>query len=218
MSEKNPPPPTPDAAKTTPPPPWLMAYVGTGFEFDTLPETNGSPEIAIVGRSNVGKSSLVNFLSGQNKLARVSRTPGRTQAIHLFSVNDAAFYLVDLPGYGFALSPRDSQAEWARVMQVFFEKRKTLKAVMFLVDIRRTLNEEDLGLIAWFRSLGLRILIVQTKADKEKKSQWKIRAAERADILHLSSHNIVTVSTLSKLGLDLLKRALTTLVGVGSGG
>lgn len=201
----------PATPSATPLSPWLMSYVGTGFEFDTLPATNGNPEIAIVGRSNVGKSSLVNFLSGQSKLARVSRTPGRTQAIHLFSVNHETFYLVDLPGYGFALSPRDSQAEWARVMQTFFEKRKTLKAVMFLVDIRRTLNEEDLGLIAWFRSLGLRLLIVQTKADKEKKHLWKIRATERAEILNLSAHNIVTVSTQSKLGLDLLKSALTTI-------
>ncbi|MGH7442805.1 MAG: ribosome biogenesis GTP-binding protein YihA/YsxC, partial [bacterium] len=128
-----------------------------------LPESG--PEIALAGRSNVGKSSLLNALCGQEALARVSKTPGRTRALHFFKT-DVGFTLVDFPGYGFAKGPSKDRAAWKALIEAYLLSRKTLKAVAVLVDSRHEPGPEDRGLFDWLNSLKKDALCVATKADK----------------------------------------------------
>jgi GTP-binding protein len=123
------------------------------------------PEIALAGRSNVGKSSLLNALCGHEKLARVSNTPGRTRALHFFKT-DAGFTLVDFPGYGFAKGPNQHRAEWRTLIEAYLTGRKQLKAVAVLVDSRHEPTEDDRGLFDWLNSLNKNALCVATKIDK----------------------------------------------------
>lgn len=128
-----------------------------------LPE-NG-PEIALVGRSNVGKSSLLNALCGHEALARVSKTPGRTRAIHFFKT-DAGLTLVDFPGYGFAKGPSGDRQAWKSLIEAYLTRRTCLKAVAVLVDSRHEPSADDRGIFDWLNSLKMNAVCVATKADK----------------------------------------------------
>lgn len=133
--------------------------------------TDGRPELALVGRSNVGKSSLINALVGRRNLARTSSTPGKTRTINFYLINQA-FYLVDLPGYGFA---RVSQAErelWRHRIQDYLEKRSQLVGVIQLIDFRHPPEESDRTMAEWLASRGLPWVVVATKVDKVGRSRW----------------------------------------------
>ena len=123
------------------------------------------PEIAFAGRSNVGKSSLINTLLNRKKLARTSNTPGRTQEINFFRVNDRLNF-VDLPGYGYAKVPETIRKQWGPMVETYLRERRTLKLVVLILDIRREPSEEDRQLIDWLRFYSLRCLVVLTKIDK----------------------------------------------------
>ena len=123
------------------------------------------PEVAFAGRSNVGKSSLINVLVNRRGLVRTSSTPGRTQLLNFFTINDA-FSLVDLPGYGFAKVPLAVKKEWGPMVRTFLESRTSLRAVVLLFDIRRVPREEDLQLLDWLEELEIPTIPVITKADK----------------------------------------------------
>jgi len=125
------------------------------------------PEVAIVGRSNVGKSSAINCLVNHKGLAKVGKTPGKTQTINFFHVltNGSPFMLVDLPGYGFAKVPDRVQQQWAPLIEAFFQSRKNLRGVIMLVDSRRV-QDSDRDMLAWVSQLQLPIMLVATKADK----------------------------------------------------
>jgi len=123
------------------------------------------PEIALAGRSNVGKSSLLNALCGQEKLARVSKTPGRTRALHFFQT-DVGLTLVDFPGYGFAKGPNKDREAWKGLIEAYLSNRPQLKAVVVLVDSRHEPSDEDRGLFDWLNSIKKNALCVGTKADK----------------------------------------------------
>ncbi len=123
------------------------------------------PEIAFAGRSNVGKSSLINKMLGRKKLVKVSATPGKTQGINFFQVGDS-FHLVDLPGYGFAKVPKAMQNAWQSLISSYLGNRQTLKCVVVIVDIRHEAKANDTQLIDWLRSLGIPFLPVYTKIDK----------------------------------------------------
>jgi GTP-binding protein len=125
---------------------------------------DGLPEIAFAGRSNAGKSSALNTLCGQKQLARVSKTPGRTQLINMFSVPGGRF--ADLPGYGFAEVPKDIRRAWGRLIGDFLEGRANLRAVVQIMDIRHPLTPFDVQMLEWGANRGLRCLILLTKADK----------------------------------------------------
>jgi GTP-binding protein len=128
------------------------------------------PEIAFLGRSNVGKSSLINALTGQKGLAFTSNTPGRTQTINFYRV-DGAFYLVDLPGYGYARVPPGHQLEWKKLIEQYLEKRETLKLSCLILDPRRGWTEKDLDLKRWLEYHGRQYLVVATKTDKLNQSE-----------------------------------------------
>lgn len=123
------------------------------------------PEIAIIGKSNVGKSSLINALTSRKSLARVSHTPGRTQQINFFKVRDM-FLLVDLPGYGYAKVSKSQHANWEKMILRYFERRETLTLVLLLVDSRHGLKQNDIDVADLLDSLGIHYWIVFTKSDK----------------------------------------------------
>ena len=138
---------------------------------------NGLAQIAFAGRSNVGKSTLLNCLVNQKKLAKTSKTPGRTRLINLFLINDQ-YYFVDLPGYGYAKAPKKEKNEWDRLVETYFQKRENLKGLILLLDCRRTPNADDLMLLGWLRQENIKFTIALTKADKLSKSRLVDRVRE----------------------------------------
>jgi GTP-binding protein len=138
------------------------------------------PEIAVVGRSNVGKSSLINALVSQD-VAHTSRTPGRTRLLNWFRVEakGGAFFMVDLPGYGYAEVPRNMRASWRPLIESYLSNRATLRAVLLLIDIRRGVEEEELDFVPWLIDAGIDVIPVLTKADKLAKNR---RAPVQAEV------------------------------------
>lgn len=134
--------------------------------------TDGLPEFAFVGRSNVGKSSLLNRLLGRKSLARVSGKPGKTQQINFFRINER-FRLVDLPGYGYASVSKTERAKFAKLMETYLSHRDVLVRIMHLIDIRHDPTKDDVQVHAWLMALGVPICVVATKSDKISKSAVK---------------------------------------------
>lgn len=128
------------------------------------------PEIAFVGRSNVGKSSLINALVGRKSLAKTSNTPGRTQLINFFTVNSSLFF-VDLPGYGFAKVPRSVKKDWGDMIETYLRERRNLALVVFILDVRRDPSAEDLSLRDWLDHYRIPYAAILTKADKLSNQQ-----------------------------------------------
>lgn len=128
------------------------------------------PEIAFVGRSNVGKSSLINALVGRKSLAKTSNTPGRTQLINFFTVNSSLFF-VDLPGYGFAKVPRSVRKDWGDMIETYLRERRNLALVVFILDVRRDPSAEDLSLRDWLDHYRIPYAAILTKADKLSNQQ-----------------------------------------------
>lgn len=191
--------------------PLRMEFVTSASKLEELPAAE-VPEIAIVGRSNVGKSSLLNYLAGQKQLARVSSTPGRTQLMNVFNVERGVFRLIDLPGYGFAVSPRETQAHWATAMRTFFEKRSSLLGVLFLMDVRREVTEEDVSLAQWFLQQDMNVLLILTKCDKLTKAQLGVIIRQRNEQLGIPPGMVVTTSTIQKMGLPEVMSGLAGLL------
>jgi GTP-binding protein len=142
------------------------------------------PEVAFVGRSNVGKSSLINTLLRRKQLARTSNTPGRTQVINFFDINNELLF-VDLPGYGFAKVPEAVKREWGPMIEAYLRDRECLKLVVFILDIRREPSKEDLALKVWLDYYGRKTLFVLTKSDKLSRSEIKNRRSYIQKILAL---------------------------------
>lgn len=130
------------------------------------------PEIAFAGRSNVGKSSLINTLLNRKKLVKTSNTPGKTQTINFFNVNDHLIF-ADLPGYGFARVPEEIKKTWRLMIERYLLNRQTLKSVVFIIDIRRNPTEWDLQMKSWLEENGIDYILVATKTDKVTKRERK---------------------------------------------
>lgn len=148
----------------------------------------------------------------QKQLARFSNTPGRTQTINLFAAENSAFFLVDLPGYGYAESSHATQAHWEKEMQKFFEERTGLFAIFILIDIRREIQREDESLSRWFQQLGLKVICIQTKCDKIHKSKWQQLREIHAKKLALHPSQVITTSADKKLGLNEIFRNMAGLL------
>jgi GTP-binding protein len=136
--------------------------------------------VAFAGRSNVGKSSLLNVLVNRKSLARTGSTPGRTQALNFFLV-DGRFYFVDLPGYGYARVAREVKRSWPHMVETYLRNRPNLKAVVVIVDIRRALGEEDVEFIEWLGQEGKNVILVLTKVDKltRREREARVRQMEK---------------------------------------
>ena len=159
------------------------------------------PEIAFAGRSNVGKSSLINVLVNRKALVRTSSTPGRTQLINFFDVN-GTFTLVDLPGYGFAKVPLEVKKQWGPMMQTYLSNRANLRGVVLIIDVRRIPKEEDIQMFEWLRTFGIPPILVVTKCDKVSKSQRERHIAAIAGELGVARGEICSFSALSRDGSE----------------
>jgi GTP-binding protein len=162
------------------PPLRSVRHVGAAVDPSACPSL-GLPEIAFAGRSNVGKSALLNALCGVRGLARVSGRPGRTRELQFFVMNEA-LALVDLPGYGYASVSRATRAGWRGLVEGYLARRKTLRAVVLVLDVRRNPGEEERALTEWLRARGIAMLPVATKCDKISKAALfgRLRALEGA--------------------------------------
>lgn len=172
-----------------------------GVKMEQFP-TTGLPEIAFAGKSNVGKSSLINGLINRKALARTSGTPGKTRTINYYNVENIV-YFVDLPGYGYAKAAKSSREQWGKMIEYYLKKRLELKMVVLLVDIRHEPNENDKIMVNWVRGNGLNPLIIATKADKLNRSQLGKHTAMIKNALNLREDEIVIpFSSVTKLGRD----------------
>ncbi|MFO7738611.1 MAG: ribosome biogenesis GTP-binding protein YihA/YsxC [Desulfatiglandaceae bacterium] len=165
-----------------------VKFLKSAFRQTQFPPPN-MPEIAFAGRSNVGKSSLINILVNRRGLARTSAKPGRTQAINFFEL-DRRLYLVDLPGYGYARVPVQIRKSWEQMVETYLRGRENLKAVVVILDIRREPTLGDKQLLEWLEHYGIHPIVVLTKADKLSRQQ----ARKRPDILKRQFGGIFHVS------------------------
>ena len=168
------------------------------------------PEIAVVGRSNVGKSSLINSLTGQDGLARTSRTPGRTRLVNWFEI-DGKFHLVDLPGYGYAEVTKAMRESWRPLIESYLSERKTLAGVMLLIDVRRGVQDEELDFAPWLEARGTPIVVALTKSDKLAKNKRMLEVTKAKKALGLK-RDPIAVSAQSGEGIDVLWRGVVGLL------
>jgi GTP-binding protein len=162
------------------------------------------PEVAIVGRSNAGKSSFINALVGQ-KIAKVSQTPGKTRLLNFFELGDQV-YLVDCPGYGYAAGNLDEALGWREMIETYFKQRETLKGVILIMDIRRDWDAEEELLKEWLVHRGLPWALLLNKADKMSRSQALNRSAQIKK--HVGDARVFILSSTKKTGFDEVKNIL----------
>ena len=169
------------------------------------------PEIAFAGRSNVGKSSLINRLLRRSKAARVSNTPGRTREINFFRVNDQ-FILVDLPGYGYAKVSKDRKMEWKPMIEGYLRGSATLRGIVQLLDIRHDPTNDDIQMLDFLAEVSVPTMIVMTKTDKLTKSQAATRITAIVSSLGLDEEQVIPFSAVTGAGRDDLAEAVMSLV------
>jgi GTP-binding protein len=169
------------------------------------------PEIAFAGRSNVGKSSLINILVNRKHLVKTSSTPGRTQLINFFVINET-FSFVDLPGYGYARVPKSVKKNWGPMIETYFSTRETLKGVVFIMDIRRMPDQKELNLIDWFNHINIYSILILTKADKLSKTKQINQHLSIAKTLSVDKKELILFSTKSRQGKDAVWYAIKKLL------
>lgn len=174
------------------------------------PETT-LPEVAFAGRSNVGKSSLLNRLIRRKAFARVSRTPGRTREINFFEVN-ARFVLVDLPGYGYARISKERRAEWRPLIEGYLRRSTNLRGVVQLIDVRRDPTDDDLQLLDFLSEIGVPTIVAVTKVDKLSTSAASARIHKLTAALGLDADQVIAFSAQTGLGRDELAAAIVALM------
>ena len=174
--------------------------------------TEGLPEVAFAGRSNVGKSSLINALLNRKKLVQVSSTPGKTRLINFFKINQK-FYFVDLPGYGYARVSRLMQQGWQKLIESYLLNSRFLKGVVVLIDIRHPITEADLQLIEWLAGHEIETVIVGTKADKLSGNKLQTQIASNNKILQkIGVDPLLPFSAITGRGKQELWQAITRLI------
>lgn len=186
-------------------PPLQLRFVMSGTGVEGLPPTRG--EVAIVGRSNVGKSSLINSIANRKGLAKVSKTPGRTQLLNLFELPDGTT-VMDLPGYGFANAPASVRATWPEMIEGYLLGRKNLRAVIALIDAEVGPTKNDTQTLAWLRSHGLPVKVIATKHDKVKPSKRETRKKDLAEGCLLTPKDILWVSSAKGVNVDELRHRI----------
>ena len=171
------------------------------------------PEIAFTGRSNVGKSSLINTLVNRKHLVKTSSTPGRTQLINFFIVN-RAFSFVDLPGFGYAKVPAAVRRSWGPMVETYLSTRKTLKGVVLIMDLRRIPGIQELNFIEWLSDHTIPKILVLTKSDKLSKNKQNTQKKSIAEALGVPKEQPILFSAKSRMGKDDLWDALEELIDV----
>ncbi|AKU89786.1 ribosome biogenesis GTP-binding protein YihA/YsxC [Vulgatibacter incomptus] len=189
-------------------------FVKSAVEPETWPPAE-RPEIAFVGRSNVGKSSMLNRLSGRKALARVSNTPGRTRLLNFFDLtiergaSREILRICDLPGYGFAKVSKTERANWSQMIGAYLEEREALKAVVVIIDVRIGPTDDDLEMLRWLDAEGRRSIVVATKLDKLPKAKRAGRLRQIEVQLQMTARSLLGFSSEEGLGRDeLLGRIL----------
>jgi len=188
-----------------------VAFVKGVVSLDGLPPSD-RPEFAFAGRSNVGKSSLINALCNRKSLARASNTPGRTQEINFFDVAEGRFWMVDLPGYGFANAPKANVDAWSQLNLNYLRRRPKLKRVFALIDSRRGIGDVDIGVMEQLDSAAVQYQVVLTKIDKIKKSEVAdVVAATKAALMKQPAAHPHVIATSSEKGLGIPELRATIL-------
>lgn len=162
----------------------------------------GIPEIALVGRSNVGKSSTVNTLLNRRNFARISQTPGKTRTINFYLINDE-FFFTDLPGYGYAKIAKSEKDKWGKIMERYLEDREELCAIFLLVDIRHEPTNDDVMMYEWIKHFGYNCVVIATKSDKISRGQYQKHINIIRKKLQLDSdEKVIPISSLKKTGVE----------------
>ena len=162
----------------------------------------GIPEIALAGRSNVGKSSIINTLLNRRNFARTSQTPGKTRTLNFYLINNE-FYFVDLPGYGYAKIAKSEKEKWGGIMERYLESRQELCSIFLLVDIRHEPTADDKLMYEWIKHFGYNCVVIATKADKISRGQYqKHISIIRKKLQMESSEKVIPVSSLKKTGVE----------------
>ncbi len=181
-------------------------FIKSAHEPDQFPR-HMFPEVAFSGRSNVGKSSLINMLLGRKKAARISSTPGRTRSINFYRVDDR-FCLVDLPGYGYSRVSEEEQEKWAYLIEDYLHYRRNLRGIIQIVDSRHEPSKDDHLMMDWLLSADMEYIIAATKCDKLNRSQLKPRRKMIAEKLNVEQNKVLLTSAKTRKG----KKRLTTFV------
>jgi GTP-binding protein len=187
-----------------------VEFVTSAMHVSQLPADEGR-EVAFSGRSNVGKSSLINALCRRRKLVRVSKSPGRTQALNCFQI-DSGRRLIDLPGYGFAKVPTQVQSKWRNLVESYLQQRQSLVGLVVIMDARHPLQKLDWQMLAWCEQLPKPILLVLNKADKLSKSaalQVQADVAKQLSAYALDDFSLLIASATRHTGVDKLRQAVT---------
>ncbi len=169
------------------------------------------PEIAFAGRSNVGKSSLINTLVNRKRLVKTSSTPGRTQLINFFNINEE-FSFVDIPGYGYAKVPPSVKKTWGPMIETYITTRKTIKGVVLIMDIRRIPRLEEMNMLDWLNHYDIPSVPVLTKSDKLSKTRQQKQLREIANTLSADKDNLILFSAKSRQGKDEVWGAVKKLI------
>ena len=189
-----------------------VSLAAVGVKMSQYPD-DGKPEIAFAGKSNVGKSTLINAMIGRKALARTSSQPGKTRTINFYNVEDI-LYFVDLPGYGYAKAPRTEIEKWGKMIEEYLNKRETLRGIVMLVDIRHEPGENDRLMYDWLKHYGYDIIIAATKKDKIKRSQIQKQLSLIKNTLKLAPEDrLIAFSGETKDGVEELWEELEKLLG-----
>lgn len=189
-------------------------YITSAVKPDQYP-AGSLPEIALAGRSNVGKSSLINALVQRRGLARVSQQPGKTQTLNFYLINNS-IYLVDFPGYGFARVPKEVKRQWATMIEQYLFSRENLTAVMQLVDIRHPPSKEDVEMFEFLKKYQHQIILVCTKADKISKGRWQHHLKVIKQHLQVRPEDLlIPCSAVTGAGIEALRDNIAQLTHLG---
>lgn len=175
------------------------------------------PEIAVAGKSNVGKSSFINFICNNKRLAKTSKEPGRTRLLNYFSINKGQFHLVDLPGYGFAKVSYAEKAKWGKLIEDYFRLSANLKNVFLLLDVRHNPTDDDMQMIKYLYYYRIPFTVIATKADKLSRSAAQRNKKAIADYIGIGCDDVYLCSSAEKKGGEAIYARIEAVLGSGDG-